>query len=157
MFSVNSIRCHAISWPRPWFNIKMSSYQYRKSHCGDKTILRSSYFHNGISYTGKTASLYWIGAQLSSTFIVWGYDFPVHLHHVNPCPYTTLLNANHANMCMLACRSSLRIAALCQNGQRCISMRRHYDNNAPLDTWRFPPGNRDIQFPWSCHVKQALS
>ena len=24
----------------PWFNIKMSSYQYRKSHGGDKTILR---------------------------------------------------------------------------------------------------------------------
>ena len=23
----------------PWFNIKMSSYPYRKSHCGDKTIL----------------------------------------------------------------------------------------------------------------------
>ena len=22
-----------------WFNIKMTSYQYRKSHCGDKTIL----------------------------------------------------------------------------------------------------------------------
>ena len=30
----------------PWFNIKMSSYQYRKSHCGDKTILRPSYVHN---------------------------------------------------------------------------------------------------------------
>ena len=41
----------------------MSSYQYRKSHCGDKTILRPSYLHNGISYTGKTTSLYWIGAQ----------------------------------------------------------------------------------------------
>ena len=40
---------------------KMSSYRYRKSHCGDKTILRPSYLHNGISYTGKT-SLYWIGA-----------------------------------------------------------------------------------------------
>ena len=40
----------------------MPSYQYRKSHCGDKTILRPSYLHNGISYTGKTASLYWIGA-----------------------------------------------------------------------------------------------
>ena len=26
----------------PWFNIKMSSYHYRKSHCGDKTILRPS-------------------------------------------------------------------------------------------------------------------
>ena len=47
-----------------WFNKKMSSYQYRKSHCGDKTILRPSYLHNGISYTGKTTSLYWIGAQM---------------------------------------------------------------------------------------------
>ena len=44
-------------------NIKMSSYQYRKSHCGDKTILRPSYLHNGISYTGKMTSLYWIRAQ----------------------------------------------------------------------------------------------
>ena len=38
-------------------------YQYRKSHCGDKTIWRPSYLHNGISYTGKMTSLYWIGAQ----------------------------------------------------------------------------------------------
>ena len=28
--------------------------------CNDKTILRPSYLHNGISYTGKMASLYWI-------------------------------------------------------------------------------------------------
>ena len=51
-----------ISAPGPHINIKMSSYQYRKSHCGDKTILRPSYLHNGVSYTGKTISLYWIGA-----------------------------------------------------------------------------------------------
>ena len=38
----------------PWFNIKMPSYQYRKSHCLDKTVVRSSYLHNGISYSGKT-------------------------------------------------------------------------------------------------------
>ena len=38
----------------------MSSYQYRISHCGDKTILRPSYLHNGISYAGKVTSLYWI-------------------------------------------------------------------------------------------------
>ena len=43
-----------------WFNIKMSSYQYRKPHGGDKTVVRSSYLHNGISYTGKMLSLYWI-------------------------------------------------------------------------------------------------
>ena len=48
--------------PGPRFNIKMTSYQYRKSHCGNKTIIRPSYLHNGISYTGKTTSLYWIGA-----------------------------------------------------------------------------------------------
>ena len=47
----------------PRFNIKIPSYQYRKSHCGDKTILRPSYLHNGISYTGKMTSLYWIGPQ----------------------------------------------------------------------------------------------
>ena len=50
-------------WPGPWFNIKMSSYRYRKSHCGDKTVVRSSYLHNGISYTGKMTSFYWIRAQ----------------------------------------------------------------------------------------------
>ena len=47
--------------PGPQFNIKMLSYQYRKSHCGDRTVIRSSYLHNGISYTGKMTSLYWIG------------------------------------------------------------------------------------------------
>ena len=50
------------------FNIKMSSYQRRKSHCGDKTVVRSSYLHNGTSYTGKMVSLYWISPLVS---IMW--------------------------------------------------------------------------------------
>ena len=49
----------------PRFNIKMSSYQYRKFYCGDKMVVRSSYLHNGISYTGKMSSLYWIGALVT--------------------------------------------------------------------------------------------
>ena len=49
-----------------WFNIEMPSYQYRKSHCGGKTILRPSYLHNGISYIGKMAFLYWIRALVSN-------------------------------------------------------------------------------------------
>ena len=49
--------------PGPHFNMKMKSYQYRKSHYGDKTILRPSYLHNGISYTGKTTFQYWIRTQ----------------------------------------------------------------------------------------------
>ena len=60
------IRCNKHSGG--WFNKKMPSYQYRKSHCGDKTILRPSYLHNGISYTGKMTSLYWIRAQFVIRF-----------------------------------------------------------------------------------------
>ena len=52
-----------VTQPGPWFNIKIPSYQYRKFHCGDKTVVRSSYLHNGISYTCKMTSLYWIRAQ----------------------------------------------------------------------------------------------
>ena len=62
----NLFRSKVPAQPGPWFNIKIVSYQYRKSHCGDKTILRPSYLHNGISYTGKMISLYWIRPQISS-------------------------------------------------------------------------------------------
>ena len=48
------------SGPGGQFKIKMPSYQYRKSHYGDKAILRLSYLHNGISYTGKMTPSYWI-------------------------------------------------------------------------------------------------
>ena len=43
----------------------MPTYQYRKSHCGDQTVVRSSYLHNGTSYTGKMASLYWFSPLVS--------------------------------------------------------------------------------------------
>ena len=51
IFSASTCRGGVFHRPGPWFNIKMSSYQYRKFHCGDKTVVRSSYLHNGISYT----------------------------------------------------------------------------------------------------------
>ena len=61
-----------------WINIKMSSYQYRKSHCGDKTILLPSYLHNGISYTGTMTSLYWIRALdvIVSGRVTWRLSIP---------------------------------------------------------------------------------
>ena len=43
----------------PRFIIKMSC-QYRKSHCGDKAVVRSDYIHNINSHTSKMASLYLI-------------------------------------------------------------------------------------------------
>ena len=45
---------HGSAWAR--FNIKMSSYRYRKPIM----VVRSSNLHNGISYTGKMTFLYWI-------------------------------------------------------------------------------------------------
>ena len=47
----------------------MTSYQYRKSHFGDNTILRPSYLHNGISYGSKMSYLYWIRVQ--NAFFIW--------------------------------------------------------------------------------------
>ena len=41
------VRPHGVRDPGGWINIKMPSYQYMKSHYGDKTILRPSYLHNG--------------------------------------------------------------------------------------------------------------
>ena len=72
-------------WSGSWFNIKMTSYQYRKSHCGDKTILRPSYLHNGISYTGKTTSLYWIRTLYSKSGRCWEVSTPT-----APLPYCCL-------------------------------------------------------------------
>ena len=67
---VEYIRTTIQQYPGPWLNTKMSSYQYRKSHCGDKTILWPSYLHNRISHTGKTTSLYWIRALKSCEYFV---------------------------------------------------------------------------------------
>ena len=64
-------RCrHLARWhqPGPWFNIKISFYQCRKSHCGYNTVVRSSHLHNGISYTGKMASLFWISPLMSCSY-----------------------------------------------------------------------------------------
>ena len=67
LFSDYTRGVSALQGPGPWFSIKMPSYQYRKSHCGDKTVVRSSYLHSGISYTGKMASLYWISHLVEIT------------------------------------------------------------------------------------------
>ena len=74
--AIDQMTCLCRNWdPGPWFNIKMSSYQYRKSHCGDKTILQLSYLHNGISYTEKMTSLYWIEPLVPCTWN-WRYTRP---------------------------------------------------------------------------------
>ena len=64
-------------------------YQYKISNCGDKTVVRWSYLHNGISYTGKMTSLYWISPLVTwrtdpffKTQIARWYAFiPLFIHH----------------------------------------------------------------------------
>ena len=61
----------------PWFNIKMSSYQYRKPRCGDKTVVISSYLHNKISYTGRWHRYiepYWFNSRVIITALSVCYE-----------------------------------------------------------------------------------
>ena len=68
---INMNQVHQILWSAEGrLNIKMSSYQYRKSHW-NKTAVRSSYLHNGISYTGKMSSVYWIGSWCVMFSLDW--------------------------------------------------------------------------------------
>ena len=64
--TLNPLR-HTIShFSLPSINIKCCLYQCRKYHCKDKTVFRLSYLHNGISYAGKTTSIYWSRDQVSA-------------------------------------------------------------------------------------------
>ena len=70
----------------PWkpggsFNIKMTSYQYRKSNCGDKTLLRASYLHNGIFY--RSWHLY---IESGPSFWQRSPHLAVDNHHLAPVP-----------------------------------------------------------------------
>ena len=57
---LESSRSISETTPGPSFNIKMPFYQYRKSQCLDKTVVRSSYLQNGTSYSGKTVYIFFI-------------------------------------------------------------------------------------------------
>ena len=72
----NEALCDACNYwlPGGWFNIKMTSSHYRKSHCRDKTIVRRPYLHNRISNTGKMKSLYWIRSLFTKQMDILSFD-----------------------------------------------------------------------------------
>ena len=85
-------------WTSWLIKYKMPSYQFKNSHCGDKTILRLSYFHNVIFYTGRTISF--IG---SGPLFGWLCIFSKYQKHqsyftvfIPKCPYK---NVSIFNLC----------------------------------------------------------
>ena len=99
--NLESALCVPLSGTGPRFNIKMTSYWYRKSHCGHKTILRPSYLHNGISYTGKTTSLYWIRALNLITHCGCVPVWPVSRRHLSSIDQ--LIGSITIRKCFLIC------------------------------------------------------
>ena len=87
---------HVSSYPGGWFNKNMSSYQHRKFHCGDKTVVRSSYLHNGISYTGKMVSFLW-NQPPGYRAKIWHYLW-VSLAKASDTKSTSSCHSNHLQM-----------------------------------------------------------
>ena len=69
----------------------MSSFPYRKSHCGDKTVVRSSYLHNGISYTVRW-HLYIDSAPRSPMQYIFSYSLYTMLNIYICNPFIKLFN-----------------------------------------------------------------
>ena len=91
---------------RPWFIIKMSCYQCRKSHCGDKKVVRSSYLHNGISYTGMMTSLYWISPpETHFRNKLWVHDKNLKIYIY--CSYVNTNDLNKSKFCTCHNRSTV--------------------------------------------------
>ena len=80
----------------------MPTYQYSKSHCGDKTILRPSYLHNRISYTGKPTSLCWYRALHTSISPVCS-----HLYGIWGCEYKGTF-FTYCNRLYIACKQTCK-------------------------------------------------
>ena len=103
-----------------------TTYQYGKSHCGDKTILLLSYLHNGISYTGKTTSLYWIRPQVPHTCVTVLTGDPLHsraLAHsraplfTQPCTHCSHSRApgeQWVRLCVFTLQGCVQAAWLCR-------------------------------------------
>ena len=61
-----------------WFNIKMSSYQYRKSHCEDKMVVRSSMMILRPSYPHNDQAAHMEEWLTSTCQTVWDRLFEVY-------------------------------------------------------------------------------
>ena len=132
-----------------WFNIKMPSYQYRKSHCGDKTILRPSHLNNGIYHTGKMASYFWIRPldvvmnPICKLMVIHPCSIPPHCYHPPPASHCGLpiwpWKPGPWNLHDDLLASLMKYDQLCCNGLQAIPWNGHHLGNWPahLDCWNW--------------------
>ena len=85
----------------PQLNTKMSSYQYRKSYGGDKTVIRSSYLHNGKLGEWSKWPLNSESHCYDNTLIYTKYITPFKSLYMNSVNLTTVSNIffNHDISC----------------------------------------------------------
>ena len=90
---VSSKKTHGIPMhgcdPGPWFNIKMSSFQYRKSHCGDKTVVRLSCLeHPGVRDKSRVSEIN-LSQPRHETAFWWHHNGPVTSQSTDPIKWPT--------------------------------------------------------------------
>ena len=92
--NVLGVLLRKIKYPRTWFNIKMSSYQYRKSHCGDKTSIRPSpqdgnqgILHLWSKFGNPSLKGWWVMSQTNSWLM--------HPHQQTETKATTIAKAQN--------------------------------------------------------------
>ena len=78
----------------------MLPYYYRKSHCGDKTVVRSSYLNNASSYSGKMSSLYWFRPLVA--ILLWQ-----QLHYFITFYSSSLIPGQNASGCLPLCNTNI--------------------------------------------------
>ena len=123
--------------------------------CCQKQILRPSYLQNGISYTGKMTSLYWIKAQVSRTwtciYIPW---------HSVRCSYLSLplippFGAKVPVWCTLVqtpkrCRHAYWV--LCMQSLLSTRCRFKHWFGFPMDYVQYILTCQKLAYPYSCEL-----
>ena len=101
----------------PWFNIKMSSCRYRKSHCGDKTAVRSSCLVHPCMRDTLRVSEIDLSQPRHETAYWWRHNRPVTSQLTNPI---RLPNYTSGFMCIQNKESTTQRCRRSTNVQLCL-------------------------------------
>ena len=140
----------------------MSSYQYRKYHCGDKTVERSSYLHNGISYTGKMSSLYWFSPLIAPIYSYPSICISINVYRDKPsidtsrplsCLWNKPINQKIGCTCLHWFEGTVRPSCIAVNTMKHTKAYRAYHFSLPYTNQRLMIHISDLMMiKWSTHI-----